>query len=130
MPRTERSRPSPSSDDGRPSLPEGTEHVVVIGSGDNAWGSNPDEYRVPAVRLARYDDVDLSEYVDEDEDPENVTVFFEPGDELPLPVARDGTYRSFSEMFACFDADGNRLDASEANVDEGVRQWQATRGRS
>lgn len=125
MPRAERSDRSTSSDD-RPSLPEGTEHVVVLGHNHTVSGKNPNEYRCPAARLARYDDVDVSEYVDEDEDPENVTVVFGPGDELPLPLAADGTYRAFSDMFACLSADGERLDSAGAgNVDGGVQQWKA-----
>jgi hypothetical protein len=82
---------------------------------------------MPASRLQQYDDVDLSEYVDDDNDEpiEKVTVVFEPGDEIPVPVAADGTYNSFTEMFACFDADGNRLDGSSVRTDQAVRQWEA-----
>ncbi|MFC7175354.1 hypothetical protein ACFQL0_22000 [Haloplanus litoreus] len=88
MPRTERSDGAAAGN--RRRLPEGTEHVVVIDeTGGRAQATAP-AYRVPATRLAQYDDVDLSEYVDEDEDPESVTVYFEPGDELPLPVAAAG----------------------------------------
>lgn len=125
MPRSESSNRPTSSDDARPSLPEGTEHVIVTGRSGNAWGSNPDEYRVPAARLAEYDGVDVSEYVDEDEDPDDVTVFFEPGDELPLAVAKDGAYRAHPDMFACLDADGNALDSNSPNVGDGVRKWKA-----
>jgi len=121
MPRAERSDRPSHSDDSRPSLPEGTEHVVVLEQPNRT----APEYRVPAQRLAEYDDVEISEYVDEDENPESVTVLFEPGDELPLPVARDGSYRSFSEMFACFDSDGNRLDSDAAETNAGVRKWRS-----
>ena len=109
--------------DRRSSLPEGTEHVVVTAQPD----ASAPEYRCPATRLQEYDDVDLADHVADDEDPETVTVLFEPGDELPLPLARDGTYRAHSGMFACFDADGNRLDGGQgAGTNEGVRKWQAS----
>lgn len=114
MPRTESS-----------TLPEGTEHVVVIDPTGGRTKATAPEIRVPATRLEQYDDVDLSEYVDEDEDPGNVTVMFEPGDELPLPVAADGTYRAHNDRLAAFDADGNRLDGSTAETNEGVRKWKA-----
>ncbi|GAB6863265.1 hypothetical protein ACFR97_17610 [Haloplanus litoreus] len=126
MPRTERSDGAAAGN--RRRLPEGTEHVVVIDeTGGRAQATAP-AYRVPATRLAQYDDVDLSEYVDEDEDPESVTVYFEPGDELPLPVAAAGAYRAHPDRFACFDAGGNRLDSSSPETNEGIRQWQAARG--
>lgn len=131
MPRTEHSdQPSVESEAERPDLPEGTERVVVLEHNHNAWGKNPNEYRCQGSRLAQYDDVDFEEYVDEDEDPENVTIIFGPGDVLPLPLAADGTYRAFPDMFACFDAEGERLDAAQsANADEGIQKWQAGGGR-
>jgi hypothetical protein len=102
-------------------LPEETEHVVV----KEQPNRQAPEYRMPASRLQQYDDVDLSEYVDDEEKIEKVTVVFEPGDEIPVSVAADGTYDSFTEMFACFDADGNRLDGNSVRTDQAVRQWEA-----
>lgn len=125
MPRAEHSD-APSTDRERPSLPEGTEHVVVVDPTGGPSQAAAPEIRVPATRLEQYDDVDLSEYVGEDEDPGNVTVLFEPGDELPIPVAADGTYRAHNDRLAAFDADGERLDrAGRGNTEDGVRQWQA-----
>jgi len=104
-----------------PDLPEGTAHVVVLEQPNR----QAPEYRMPANRLQRYDTVDVEEYIDADEDPEEVTVLFEPGDELPLAVAADGTYSSFARMFACFDADGNRLDRTANGSNEAVRRWKS-----
>lgn len=102
-------------------LPEGTEHVVV----QEQPNRQAPEYRMPAARLQQYDGVDVSEYIDDEDDVEGMTVIFEPGDEIPLAVAADGTYSSFREMFACFDADQNRLDGTNVRNDSAIRQWKA-----
>jgi hypothetical protein len=117
-----RREPDPHDKD-EEGLPEGTETVIWAASphANSGWHlNNPRDY-------SQYlpDDLDLSDT----EKGLQPTIIYEPGDEIPLPVAED-YFADWDEMIA-FDADGTRLgESSRRQSEEAVRLWRDRQGRT
>lgn len=87
-------------------LPDGTKHCVVVCG---------DVKVTTAKRYAEYLPNDL-ELEENDSRGTNPSVTFEPGDEVPLEIARDA-WKAFADRVACFDGHGTRKDR-KANVEK------------
>lgn len=99
-------------------LPEGTETVVWVAGGDFRL-RNCSEYDEDIFP----DDVDLSPVKGRSGRETDPTIIYDPGDELPLPVARD-IWPSFNDRMAAFDVDDRRLDERGGNEDRAaLEQW-------
>lgn len=103
-------------------LPEDAAHVVVQSQQQYVSGNNPNEIRVPLSRLPE-DERDDVETEDETRTGSE-RVVYRAGDEIPLELARSGTYSSFSDMLAVFDEDGERLDVDRDDYgNTGLQKW-------
>ena len=81
-------------------LPEGTEHCVMVCQ---------DVTVTKAKRYAEHlpDELDLDGRTGPFNSSPSVT--FEPGDEVPLPIARD-CWKAFGDKVGCLDENGTRVD--------------------
>ncbi len=99
-------------------LPDGTEIVVWLGGSDFRL-NNCSEYDKEIFP----DELDLSPVDGRRGNETDPTIIYEPGDELPLPVARD-QWKYHSDRMAAFDDDKRRLDESTKGENRSaIDQW-------
>jgi hypothetical protein len=99
-------------------------HVVVLEKDTPARAVGIDHaYRIPLSRFP--DDFEFGDEFDGDAEDGGRAVF-EPGDEIPIEVARElgfNFYQSDPDHFALFDDDQNRLDQSTPGTSEAARKF-------
>lgn len=109
--------PSEAYDTDEPELPDDAAAVVWAVQPGNNKGFHLGGPRRHAEHLP--DDIDLSD-TNEGREP---TIVFEPGEEIPVPIAED-LYPDWHDRMAVFDADGDRVgERGESEVKEAIRLW-------
>lgn len=119
MPSVER-RENTDTEDTEATLPDGTETVIWAATGSGFNLGNVSDYPEECFP----DDLDLSPVPSRVEGTTEPTITFEPGDEIPLPVAED-QWPDWNDRMAALDSDGNRLDSTGGHsFDPGaVEKW-------
>ncbi|RLM47532.1 hypothetical protein DVK00_03215 [Haloarcula sp. Atlit-47R] len=117
MPAVDRPNEQDSEED---RLPEGTTTVIWAAVSGGFRLGNPDKYPEECFP----DDLDLSPVPARFDGTTSPTVTYEPGEELPLPVAKD-IWPDWSERMIAINNDGKRVDSTgDKNLSpEALERW-------